>query len=147
MYKFGTGSEIKLLTVRTDLRNVVRTVMGLQVYDFTVVHGWRGEEVQTQAFLTGASTKRWPDSQHNTTDAQGNPLSNALDFAPWCRLPNGKMGIPWKDEHAFSVLGGMFIAMGAHLDVSIRYGGDWDMDGTTTDQSLMDWGHIEVLNR
>ena len=53
------------------------------------------------------------------------------------------MGIPWNDTHAFAVLGGMMIAAGESLDVPIVYGGDWDMDGTTTDQRLMDWGHIQ----
>jgi len=147
MFSFGAGSNKKLLTVRFDLRDVVRQVMALQVYDFTIVHGYRGEEVQNQAFLSGASTKQWPDSQHNTTDSDGDPSSNAVDFAPWCMLPGGHMGIPWDDTHAFAVLGGMFIAVGATYGTLIRYGGDWDMDGKTTDQRLMDWGHIEVVNR
>jgi len=147
MYSFGKSSAAKLATVRPSLRNVIEATMALNVYDFTIVHGWRDEDVQNQAFLSGASTKQWPNSQHNITNRHGDPSSNAVDFAPWCMLPSGRMGIPWKDTHAFAVLGGMFIAMGAKLGIPIRYGGDWDMDGTSTDQTLMDWGHIEVLNK
>jgi hypothetical protein len=55
------------------------------------------------------------------------------------------MGIPWKDTHAFAVIGGILIAVADAMDVKVRYGGDWDMDGQTTDQTLMDWGHIELV--
>lgn len=146
-YSFGTRSTNALLTVREDLRAVAYEAMKLQVYDFAIICGWRSEEDQTTAYMTGASRVRWPDSQHNTTDGQGNPRSNAFDFAPWCRLESGTMGIPWMDTHAFAVLGGIFVAIGSYMGIPIRYGGDWDMDGLSTDQSLMDWGHVEVLNR
>jgi hypothetical protein len=56
------------------------------------------------------------------------------------------MGIPWQDTHAFAVLGGLMIAAGEILEVPLVYGGDWDMDGLTTDQSLMDWGHCQKAN-
>ena len=86
----------------------------------------------------------WPDSNHNAINSEGQPESTALDFAPWLRLPNGKMGIPWEDTHAFAILGGLFIAAGHFLGTPITYGGDWDSDGSTEDQTLMDWGHIEL---
>ncbi len=144
MYRFGRRSSERLLTVCDDLQMIAHTAMELQIYDFTIVCGWRSKEAQMQAFLTGASRVRWPNSNHNNLDLNGEPNSNAFDFAPWCSLPSGKHGIPWNDTHAFAVLGGIFISAGASLGISIRYGGDWDMDGLTTDQKLMDWGHIEV---
>lgn len=146
MNSYGARSKAKLLTVRPDLREVAYMVMSWQVYDLTIIHGWRGEEVQNEAFLQGNSNKEWPDSKHNIVGPDGEPLSDALDFGPWCMLPTGRMGIPWKDTHAFAVIGGMFIAAGAVLGTTIIYGGDWDMDGTTTDQNLMDWGHVEVAS-
>jgi hypothetical protein len=139
MYGFGRSSNAKLETCHPDLKAVANKVMTWQVYDFTIVWGWRGEKDQNQAFLTNASGKRWPESKHNIIDINGKPQSIALDFAPWVNN-----GIPWKDEHAFAVLGGMFIAAGAELKLPVRYGGDWDMDGETTDQRLMDWGHVEL---
>lgn len=144
MFRFGTRSNQRLLTVCMDLQLVANAVMDLQVYDFTIVTGWRSEEEQMQAYLTGVSEKKWPDSKHNKM-VQDIPLSDALDFAPWCILPSGKWGIPWNDTYAFAILGGMFISIGVSLGVQIRYGGDWDMDGLTTDQLLMDWGHVEVV--
>jgi len=147
MFDFGTRSKAQLLTVRGDLRDVAYEVMGWQIFDFAIICGWRSELDQYDAFMLGNSSVMWPDSAHNNLDEAGAPESDAFDFAPWCLLPTGRMGIPWKDTHAFAVLGGMFIAAGACLDVPITYGGDWDMDGSTTDQNLMDWGHVEALNR
>lgn len=109
-------------------------VMAWQIYDFSIIWGFRGEEAQNQAFLEGNSTKQWPDSFHNQTP------SPALDFAPYIK----GIGVPWKDTHAFAVIGGLFIAAGAILKTPVVYGGDWDMDGETTDQRLKDWGHVEL---
>ena len=44
------------------------------------------------------------------------------------------------------MIGGMFLVAGQILKIPVRYGGDWDRDGGTKDQSLMDWGHIELVS-
>ena len=147
MYYFGKRSLARLAGVREDLRHVAFEVMKLQVYDFTIVCGHRDELTQNRAFRLGNSTKEWPNSQHNTFDEDLVPCSNAIDFAPWYRLATGKMGIPWLDAQSFAIIGGMFIAIGEVLGTPLRYGGDWDMDGNTTEHRLKDWGHIEVINR
>ena len=136
MPSFGTSSERKLTTVDPELVEVPRLVMSWEVYDFTIVWGWRSDQQQMDAFLSGNSRKK-TGSYHQVTK-DGKPFAQAIDFAPWV---NG--GIPWKDTHAFAVLGGMMIAAGEQLGIAIVYGGDWDMDGLTTDQSLMDWGHFQ----
>ncbi len=132
-FQFGARSQAKLETVDPALRQVAELVMGWNIFDFTIVWGHRGEDAQEDAFRAGNSSKRWPDSLHNQEP------SLALDFAPWV---NG--AIPWNDTHAFAVLGGMFVAAGEILGTSIVYGGDWDMDGLTTDQRLQDWGHVQL---
>jgi hypothetical protein len=143
MFIFGTASLAKLTTVHPELKQVFELALSWQIYDMTIIYGWRGQADQEHAFLTNQSTKHWPDSNHNVVGPDGTPLSDAVDFAPWCRLPNGSMGIPWKDTHAFAVIGGILLAASHQLGYKTRYGGDWDMDGLTTDQKLMDWGHIE----
>ncbi len=145
MFVFGQSSLIKLDMLHLEVRETCELGLSWQIYDFTIVWTWRGKEVQNQAFLAGNSGKEWPDSKHNILDANGKPLSDAVDFAPWCMLPTGKMGIPWNDTHAFAVIGGLLLATSKQLDYNMRYGGDWDMDGLTTDQKLMDWGHLERM--
>ncbi len=143
MYAYGAKSLAKLDTVHPELRETFMLAMSWGIYDWTIIHGWRGEEIQNQAFLMGNSTKEFPDSKHNLLDHNGNPLSDAVDFGPWCMLPSGKMGVPWKDTHAFALIGGIILAAGFQLGHDLTYGGDWDMDGKTTDQNLMDWGHMQ----
>lgn len=141
MPSFGTVSERKLSTADPELVEIPRLVMSWGVYDFTIVWAFRTNAEQLQAFLSGNSKKESGSFHQVTKD--GNPFAQAIDFAPWCLLPDGTMGIPWKDTHAFAVLGGMMIAAGEQLGIPIVYGGDWDMDGLTTDQTLMDWGHFQ----
>lgn len=136
MYEFGTGSREKLETCDDRLQRVADLVMSWQIYDFTIIWGHRDEGEQTEAYNSGNSNAEWPMSYHNRMP------STALDFGPW--IPG--IGIPWDDTHAFAVIGGLFLAAGAELGIELEYGGDWDMDGQTTDQTLMDWGHVQLKN-
>lgn len=140
MYQFGKSSRDKLSTCHPDLVDVAERALELSPYDFTIVHGWRGEDVQNALYASRASQKQWPDSKHNATDDAGAPESEAIDFAPWV---NGS--IPWDDTHIFAIIAGCFHAAAKECDAKIRYGGDWDTDGSTKDQTLMDWGHVEVI--
>lgn len=133
MFKYGKRSLKYLSTVRKDLQDVAHYVIGFQVYDLAIICGHRTEGAQLEAFMQGNSSVLWPKSMHNSRP------SKALDFAPWI---DGS--IPWNDEAAFILIGGLFLAAGAELGTPVVYGGDWDEDGSTTDQSLMDWGHIQV---
>jgi peptidoglycan L-alanyl-D-glutamate endopeptidase CwlK len=133
-FSFGANSEKHLATCDERMIQIARLVMSWQIYDFSVVWGFRGADDQNEAFEAGNSGKEWPDSLHNRMP------SPALDFAPYI---NG-IGIPWKDTHAFAVIGGLFLAAGAELGYELDYGGDWDMDGQTTDQILQDWGHVQL---
>ena len=144
MYAYGTSSSAKLLTAHHELQETFELALSWQIYDIVIIHGWRGEEIQNQAFLDGNSDKEWPDSKHNILGPGGKPLSDAVDYGPWCYIPKlGKMGIPWDDTHAFAVIGGILLAASMQLGYKATYGGDWDMDGLTTDQNLKDWGHFE----
>ena len=141
MWVYGNRSRQKLSTVHPEHQEVFDLYRERQFYEITIVHGWRGEEVQNDAFHAGNSSKMWPDSKHNIVTTDGTPMSDAIDFAPW--IPG--IGIAWKDTHSFSIIGGILLALSKELGYNFRYGGDWDMDGQTTDQRLMDWGHIERL--
>jgi peptidoglycan L-alanyl-D-glutamate endopeptidase CwlK len=151
MFKFGTASKKKLSQVHPDLVAVAERALMLSPYDFTIVHGWRGEEVQNALFDSRASHKRWPDSKHNKMSSgyfdqvtrqstPSKPCSEAIDFAPWVNK-----SIAWDDTHIFAVIAGLFHAAASEQGVVIRYGGDWDTDGSTKDQTLMDWGHVEII--
>jgi peptidoglycan L-alanyl-D-glutamate endopeptidase CwlK len=144
IYEYGRKSKAKLLTCHPVLAMIADDVLELTPYDITIIHGLRGEDVQNALFDSNVSHKRYPHSRHNKTNdnrvADPYSMSDALDFAPYV---DGK--IYWNDTHIFALIAGLFIAAAHKRGYTLRYGGDWDSDGKTTDQTLMDWGHIEII--
>jgi peptidoglycan L-alanyl-D-glutamate endopeptidase CwlK len=139
-FRFGKRSSDKLATCHPTLVAIAQRALETSPYDFSIIHGWRGEDVQNGLFDSNASTKRWPDSMHNHTDPEGRPLSLAIDFAPYI---NGK--IPWNETHIFAVIAGLLFAAAQSLGAQLRWGGDWDTDGNTREHKLQDWGHMEII--
>ena len=139
-YRFGKRSSDKLATCHPTLVAVAQRALERSPYDFSIIHGWRGEDVQNGLFDSGASSVRWPDSQHNNTDDSGKPLSLAIDFAPYI---GGT--IPWHETHIFAVVAGCLFSAAAELNAKLRWGGDWDGDGDTREHKLQDWGHVELV--
>jgi len=146
MYNFGVRSREKLGTCHKILEAVAIRALERSPYDFTIVHGWRGKDLQNALQESGASNVRFPNSRHNKTDdpqiEHPDTVSDALDFAPWV---DGD--IPWNDTHIFACIAGCFFAAANELGAVITWGGDWDSDGSTKDQKLLDWGHIQLEHR
>ncbi len=126
---FGRRSLSRLDTVDKRLVEVLKDA--IRVYDFTIICGHRNEAAQNEAFATGTSKKRFPESKHNEFP------SRAVDVAPW--------PIDWHDELAFARLWGIIEACAFRRGLRLRWGGDWDSDGSSTDQSFMDIGHLEIV--
>lgn len=138
-WAYGQSSSSKRDTCDPKLIRVMDRGLELSPVDITIVWGWRDEETQNSFFDMEVSKKRWPDSKHNFTIEGVGPSSQAFDFGPWV-----EGGIPWDDTHLFALIAGVFFAAAEDLNIKLRWGGDWDMDGLTTDQTFMDWGHMET---
>ena len=126
---FGARSKSRLSTLHPDLVAVLKDV--IPHFDFTVVSGHRTQAAQDEAFASGKSKKQWPDSKHNKLP------SIAVDVAPW--------PIDWTDHLAFARLYGRIEQAAAARGIHIRWGGDWDGDQSSRDQSFMDIGHLELV--
>ena len=129
-----------MATGNIKLQQLAKLALEISPYDFSIIRCWSGEDVQNALYDQDSSTLRWPDSKHNVM-TDGRPDSEALDFGPF--IPG--IGIPWKDTHIFAVIAGCFFAAANTLGYRIRWGGDWDSDGSTKDQTLMDYGHVEII--
>jgi peptidoglycan L-alanyl-D-glutamate endopeptidase CwlK len=129
MPRFSNLSEQRLATCDDRLQGILREA--IKHVDFTVICGYRGQEDQDDAFRRGASTKRWPFSKHNKLP------SPAVDIAPF--------PVDWKDTARFARLAGYIERVAHEQGVSIRWGGDWDQDGRTTDERLIDMPHLEIV--
>ncbi len=104
--------------------------------DVAVICGRRGKAAQDQAFSEGRSKLKYPYSMHNAEEPD---LSEAVDLCPW--------PIDWTDVEAFCVLAGAVKQVAAEKGFEIRWGGDWDSDGSTTDESFRDYGHFELAKK
>jgi peptidoglycan L-alanyl-D-glutamate endopeptidase CwlK len=100
---------------------------------FRVICSHRGKAAQELAFKTGKSKARFGDSAHNYMP------SVAIDVAPgWDGALN------WNDSKAFAALAKEFRATAKALKIPLRWGGDWDMDGQTSDEKFVDSPHFEL---
>lgn len=129
-FKFGARSLQNLATVEPKLQAALRRALSYGIMDFTIICGHRGKAEQDEAYSTGRSKVQFPNSKHNT-----NP-SVAVDVAPW--------PIDWTDSLAFARLAGIISAAASEEGISLRWGGDWDKDSSSKDQSFMDIGHLEI---
>jgi peptidoglycan L-alanyl-D-glutamate endopeptidase CwlK len=99
--------------------------------DVKIVCGHRNERVQNSLYYQGYSKVMYPNSRHNS-----NP-SRAVDLAPH--------PINWKDRDQFIFMAGLFMAIAHMLGIGVKWGGDWNQNNKTSDESFQDLGHFELL--
>ena len=130
MYKFGKRSRARLKGVDSRLVNVLNEL--IKVMDVTIIEGVRSAETQNKYFKDGKSKLDGINKKSN------HQLGKAVDLAP--------CPINWKESNRFYYMGGMVRGIAKQLNLKIRWGGDWDSDGETKDQTFMDLVHIEILD-
>ena len=131
MPEFGRRSQNRLRTCHPLLRLLMETVV--EDRDCTILDGHRGQTAQDRLFAEGRSKVQFPNSKHNAYP------SKAVDAAPW-PLPD------WEDRDAFVRFGGYVEARADALGIRIRWGGDWDGDGSMADQTFDDLVHFELID-
>ena len=124
MPRFGKRSKERLKGVDTKLVNVLNEL--IKIMDVTIIEGLRSEERQEKLLKEGKTKTKF--SKH----IQG----KAVDLAPY--------PIDWNDRDRFHYMGGMIRGIAKQLNVNVRWGGDWDGDGETKDNSFDDLVHIEI---
>jgi len=136
MNAYGPTSLARLETCHPEIVEVCFEV--IPVFDHTILCGIRDEAAQDEAYRTGHSNARWPQSRHNATPPG---LSDAVDIAPWHLAPPH---IRWDAEREFILLAGHILQAAAALGVRLRWGGDWDQDRDLYDRNIpFDLGHYE----
>ena len=126
MYKFGKRSRERLKGVDTRLINVLNEL--IKMMDVTIIEGVRTKERQAKLLKQGATKVKY--SKHME--------GKAVDLAPY--------PIDWKNRDGFYYMGGMIRGIAKQLGLNIRFGGDWDSDGDTKDNSFDDLVHVEILD-
>lgn len=137
--KFGNVSLAHLSGVDERLQRVARRALNYQIYDFSVVCGYRSPEQQFAEFKAGRSNA---DGYHKKSKHNFKP-ARAVDLAPYPLTVNGLTA--WHDPQRFAVLAGIMLAAAKEEGVRIRWGGDWDGDGNNRDAKLHDMPHFELV--
>ena len=134
-FNLGTRSCLQLRTCDARLDRVVSEAILYVSLDFTVICGHRSCEEQQELFSRGLTKLDGVTymSKHNFEP------SLAVDLAPW--------PIDWSDHSRFYVLAGAILSIANRLDISLRWGGDWDGDGVSKDHTFLDLPHFELADQ
>ena len=140
MPKFSNNSKGRLATCHADLQLIFNTV--IETVDCSIFCGHRNKNNQDTVYNLRLSQLKWPNSKHNKFP------SLAVDVGPYfSELKN----TDWEDYKAFSHFAGYVMRVADELlkDKKIthrlRWGGDWDSDGRTRDETFSDLPHFELI--
>jgi hypothetical protein len=130
MPTFGSRSTRNLASADSRLQELFNEVV--KRWDCSVLCGERDRASQDGFFYSGKSKVRYPNSKHNSSPSQ------AVDVAPY--------PIDWNDLGRFYMFAGYVMRVAQELGIPVRYGGDWDGDKRTSDQTFNDLPHWELIN-
>jgi len=135
MSSYSARSRERLNTCHKDLRMIFNAV--ISHFDNSILCGHRDEAAQMEAYNSGKSQLKWPQSKHNKTP------SMAVDVAPY--------PIDWDDLDRFRYFAGYVTGVADILHSEglithrLRWGGDWDRDTQVKDNNFNDLPHFELV--
>ena len=128
MAKFGKTSKSKLLTCHEDLQTVFNEV--IKYVDCSILEGHRSGERQDKLFEEGKTKVKYPNGRHNASP------SRAVDVAPY--------PIDWDDRERFHLFAGFVLGIARSMGITLRWGGDWNMNFEVDDNKFDDFPHFEL---
>jgi peptidoglycan L-alanyl-D-glutamate endopeptidase CwlK len=134
MFTLSKASRDTMKGVHPDLVKVVERAIQLTDVDFKVGEGVRS--VARQKKLVAEGKSKTMNSRH-IPGKDG--LGKAVDL--WV-IKNGT--VVW-DVPSYVQLSKFVLQAAKELNVSIRWGGDWDRDGDHKDEKFFDGPHYELL--
>lgn len=135
MPKFSQDSFSKLSTCHPDLQVLFYEV--IKYFDCTIIEGYRNEEDQEKAFVSGNTQLHFPHGKHNRQP------SMAADVAPY--------PIDWNNNNRSYWFAGYVMGIAQKLkDLgkmthAVRFGGDWNMDNDIDNERFKDLVHFELV--
>ena len=128
MPRYSNRSAIKLAECDERIQRVFNRV--IETIDNTILVGYRDEATQEEMYDQGRSQLQYPNSMHNKLP------SRAVDVAPY--------PIDWNDRERFTLFAGFVLGTAKEMGINLRWGGDWDKDWETADNSFDDLVHFEL---
>tara|TARA_Y100000593_G_scaffold39183_1_gene75738 strand:+ start:6611 stop:7006 length:396 start_codon:yes stop_codon:yes gene_type:complete len=128
---FGKKSKQRLSTCHEDLQKVFNEV--IKYIDCSVLEGHRDERRQEQLFKEGKTKVRYPFGRHNTKP------SRAVDVTPY--------PVDWADRERQTLFAGFVLGVAARMGITLRWGGDWNMNFKVQDNKFDDFPHFELRKK
>ena len=131
MYYFSETSKRKLSECDEQLQRIA--YVAIKGYGFTVVCGHRNKTDQNAAYTGGFSTKKFPNSKHNSKP------SKAMDIIPDAGGWNA-------GRKQFILMIGMIKGIALNLGIKIRVGIDFNSDNDLQNDNFIDSAHVELCS-
>lgn len=139
VYKLGRQSLQKLEGVHPNLVGVVRRAIEITTQDFTVLEGVRTPERQAKLYAQGRSEPgsivTWTLNSRHFKKPDG--FGYAVDLVPF--------PVDWKTPTKFDSIAHAMFQAAEELGVVIRWGADWDKDGSPREKGESDSPHFELV--
>lgn len=137
MYKLSSKSRTKLAGVEEPLVLVVERAIQISSVDFAVTEGLRTLARQKELYAKGRTA---PGPAVTWTMKSKHLQGRAVDLVPFV---SGRL--VWDDVSLFKKIGDAMRQAAHELEVSIRWGYDWDMDGVLQEKGEYDGPHFELI--
>ncbi len=134
LYRYSSTSLRHLSSCETGLQ-LIGLEMSL-IRDCTVICGNRTNREQEKAFASGRSKLKAGQSRHNIFPSQAMDIVPAEAVKAWALGEDLPSEMYWEFHRQMNAL-----AVGYGLN--LRWGGDWDGDGSGSDQTFNDYAHYE----
>lgn len=128
MNYLSNKSKQNLITCDDEIIMLFSYALASSPIDFSVVEGYRGEEIQEKYFKEGKTKLHYPNSKHNRYP------SLAVDIYP-VKISYLKLGLT--QEEAFIELSKHIKKCANLLNIKIKWGGDWS--------NFIDMPHWELI--
>lgn len=137
MFTLSDRSLKRLEGVNDDLVKIVKLAIRRTPVDFGVAWcgGFRTPEEQNQLFKDGYSQK---DGYEKLSRHQ---FGDAVDLQVYVG------GAVVQNEKMQYIVAGVMFACASELDIKIRFGGDWNMNGDVRDNKFNDLYHFELTHK
>jgi peptidoglycan L-alanyl-D-glutamate endopeptidase CwlK len=155
-YNLGNTSKSRLTGVHPDIAKVVNRAIQITTQDFMVLEGVRSKEQcyinwgkgRSAATLIEAGVPhKYAQPNMSKVTWLRNPLSSkhclqkdgyghAVDLVPY--------PVDWNTLSKFDAIGKAMMTAAKELNVSIRWGADWDRDGKLRERGESDSPHFEI---
>jgi peptidoglycan L-alanyl-D-glutamate endopeptidase CwlK len=132
MSAFGPESLAVAATLHPIWQQILHEAIKSEYFDFSIVEGYRPNNMQQLMFDTGKSKARPGQSAHNYMPSFG------VDLTPY---PTG-----YKDGQAMLLLAGHIISTAERLGYEVTCGCDWDRDASVIDTNFRDFWHFELTD-